>query len=391
MTADRRDYEAIVLGLGGIGSATAYWLSKRFGSGVLGLERFELGHVRGESQDHSRIIRLSYHAPEYVRLAQRAYQTWHEVERDSGDRLIMKTGGLDLGPRDGAIDIATYAQSMRICGVPFEELDAAEIRRRWPQWNIGDDIHGLFQADSGIAMAAHANATHQRMARECGAELRDWTPVIAISESGGEFQIRTENDTYRTSRLCIAAGPWSNEALANFDLLLPLEVTKEQVTYFGAADLDAFAPERFPVWIWMDDPSFYGFPIFGENGPKVAQDAGGKPVDPNTRGFEPDESNSRRVHDFLAKYLPSALGPPILVKTCLYTLTPDRDFVVDRLPTQASCAVAIGAGHAFKFASVLGRILSELVTDGRTPSDLSLFSLDRPILKERDPARHYMV
>jgi len=387
----RRDYEAIVLGLGGIGSAAAYWLSKRFGSGVLGLERFELGHVKGESQDHSRIIRLSYHAPEYVRLAQRAYHTWHEVEHESGDQLIMKTGGLDLGPRDGAIDIATYAQSMRACGVPFEELDAAEIRRRWPQWKIGDDIHGLFQADSGIAMAARANATHQRMAREHGAELLDQTAVERIGESGGEFEIRTESETYRTSRLCIAAGPWSNEALANFHLTLPLEVTKEQVTYFAAADLEAFKPERFPVWIWMDDPSFYGFPIFGENGPKVAQDAGGKPVDPNTRGFEPDEANSRRVHDFLAKYLPSALGPPILVKTCLYTLTPDRDFVVDKLPTQASSAVAIGAGHAFKFASVLGRILAELVTDGRTPSDLSLFSLDRPILKERDPARHYMV
>ena len=387
----RRDYEAIVLGLGGIGSAAAYWLSKRFGSGVLGLERFELGHVKGESQDHSRIIRLSYHTPEYVRLAQRAYQTWREVERESGDQLIMKIGGLDLGPRDGAIDIATYAQSMRACGVPFEELDAAEIRRRWPQWNIGDDIHGLFQADSGIAMAARANASHQRMAREHGAELLDQTPIERIGESGGEFEIRTESETYRTSRLCIAAGPWSNEALANFHLTLPLEVTKEQVTYFAAADLEAFKPERFPVWIWMDDPSFYGFPIFGESGPKVAQDAGGKPVDPNTRDFEPDEANSRRVHDFLAKYLPSALGPPILIKTCLYTLTPDRDFIVDKLPTQLSSAVAVGAGHAFKFASVIGRILAELVTDGRTPSDLSLFSLDRPILKERDPARHYMV
>ena len=390
-TAPRRDYDAIVLGLGGIGSAAAYWLSKRYGSGVLGLEQFELGHVRGESQDHSRIIRLSYHDPHYVRLAKRAYETWDEVEKDSGEQLILKTGGIDLGPRDGAIDIATYAQSMRACGVPFEELDAAEIRRRWPQWRIGDDIHGLFQADSGIAMAARANTTHQRLARERGAELRDRTTVQSIAESGGEFEIRTQSGVYRTSRLCIAAGPWSNDALANFQVALPLEVTKEQVTYFRAADPDAFTPERFPVWIWMDDPSFYGFPIFGENGPKVAQDAGGLPVDPNTRGFDRDEANSRRVHDFLEKYLPSALGPPLLVKTCLYTLTPDRDFVVDRIPTQASCAVAIGAGHAFKFASVLGKILAELVTAGETPSDLSLFALDRPILRERDPARHYMV
>jgi len=386
-----RDYDAIVLGLGGIGSAAAYWLSKRFGDGVLGLEQFELGHVRGESQDHSRIIRLSYHDPHYVELAKRAYESWAEVENESGDQLVLRTGGLDLGPRDGAIDLASYAQSMRTCGVPFEELDASEIRRRWPQWRIGDDVHGLFQSDSGIAMAARANATHQRMAREHGAELKDRTPVQSIGESRGEFTIHTANGTYRTGKLCIAAGPWSNDALANFGVRLPLEVTKEQVTYFRAADLDAFAPERFPVWIWMDDPSYYGFPIFGENGPKVAQDAGGLPVDPSTRGFEPDEANSRRVHDFVEKYLPSALGPPILLKTCLYTLTPDRDFVVDKLPTNTPAAIAIGAGHAYKFASVLGRILAELVAAGTTPSDLSLFDLDRAILKETNPARHYMV
>lgn len=391
MTSARRDYDAIVLGLGGIGSAAAYWLSKRFGGGVLGLEQFELGHVRGESQDHSRIIRLSYHDPHYVELAKRAYESWAEVERDGGEQLVLKTGGLDLGPRNGAIDLRSYANSMRACGVPFEALDAAEIRDRWPQWRIGDDVHGLFQAQSGIAMAARANAAHQRMAREHGADLRQLTNVDAIEETNGEFTVKMGNARVSTGRLCIAAGPWSNRALANFGVTLPLEVTKEQVTYFDVADKDAFQPDRFPVWIWMDDPSFYGFPTFGENGPKVAQDAGGRPVDPDTRNFEPDVDNSARVNAFLQEHLPAALGPPILVKTCLYTLTPDRDFVVDRLPTKAAGAIAIGAGHAFKFASVIGRVLAELVADGTTPSDLSLFSLDRTILKERNPARNYMV
>lgn len=387
----RQEFDAIVLGLGGIGSAAAYWLSRRFGAGVLGLERFELGHVRGESQDHSRIIRLSYHAPEYVRLAKRAYETWAEVERDAREQLILRTGGLDLGPRAGAINLATYADSMRACDVAFDELDSGEIRRRWPVWRIDDDVHGLFQDDAGIAMAARANAAHQRLAREHGAELHYRTRVASIRESGGEFEVEADGKRYRTSRLCIAAGPWTNEALAHFDLHLPLEVTKEQVTYFRAADPAAFAPERFPVWIWMDDPSFYGFPIFGEDGPKVAQDAGGMPVDPDLRTFEPDSANSARVRAFLERYLPSALGATILVKTCLYTLTPDRDFVVDRLPTQAQGAVAIGAGHAFKFATVLGKILAELVVDGTSPSDLSLFSLARPILKEKNPVRNYMV
>jgi len=387
----RTEFDSIVLGLGGIGSATAYWLSRRAGQRVLGLERYELGHVRGESQDHSRIIRLSYHAPEYVRLAKRAYRSWSDVEADSGERLMLKTGGLDLGPRGGAIDLRTYADSMRACDVSFEELDAAEIRRRWPVWQIDDDVHGLFQSDGGIAMAARANAAHQRMAREHGATLKETAGITAIRASGDEFDVEAGGVHYRCGKLAIAAGPWSNGALGHFGLHLPLEVTKEQVTYFAPPDLAPFAPERFPVWIWMDDPCFYGFPVFGEAGPKVAQDAGGKPVDPDTRDFQPDPENAARVRAFLDRAMPSALGPPILTKTCLYTLTPDRDFVVDRVPGFPGAAVAIGAGHAFKFASVLGRIVAELLVDGQSESDLTLFSFDRPILKQHDPPRSYMV
>jgi sarcosine oxidase len=280
---------------------------------------------------------------------------------------------------------------MRACGVAYEELDAAEIRRRWPVWRVGDDVHGLFQADGGIAMAARANAAHQRMARERGAVLRDRAPVTAIRELGGEFDVEAGGLRYRCAKIAIAAGPWSNVALSHFNLHLPLEVTKEQVTYFASPDLAPFAPDRFPVWIWMDDPCFYGFPTFGEAGPKVAQDAGGKPVDPDTRSFDPDPENSARVRAFLKRHLPAALGSTILTKTCLYTLTPDRDFVIDYLPATRAAAVAIGAGHAFKFASVLGRVLCELLADGQTESDISLFSLDRPILKQANPLKTYMV
>jgi sarcosine oxidase len=386
-----RDYDYIVLGLGGIGSAAAYWLSRRSAVRVLGLERFELGHLRGESQDHSRIIRLSYHAPAYVRLAKRSYETWAHVERDAGEQLVLKTGGLDLGPRDGAIDLRTYASAMRECDVPFEELDAAEIRRRWPVWHVGDEVHGLFQADSGIAMAARANAAHQRMAREHGAVLRERTPVTSIRERGGEFDVEAGGEHFRCGGLAIAAGPWSNDVLAHFGLRLPLEITKEQVTYYQPREKTAFEPDRFPVWIWMDDPCYYGFPTFGEAGPKAAQDAGGRAVDADARDFEPDAENAARVDAFIEHHLPAAHGGVILRKTCLYTLTPDRDFVVDRLPGETTAAIAIGAGHAFKFASVLGRILSELVADGATTSDISLFSLDRPILKEAHPLRTYMV
>ena len=141
------------------------------------------------------------------------------------------------------------------------------------------------------------------------------------------------------------------------------------MTYFAAPSLAEFAPERFPVWIWMDDPCFYGFPVFGEPGPKVGQDAGGQEVTADTRTFDVDEPARDRVVRFLERYLPSALGPVLYTKTCLYTLTPDRDFVIDTVPGRPEIAVAIGGGHGFKFASLVGRILSELAIDGRTPHD----------------------
>ena len=140
MDPPRRDWDAIVVGLGGIGSGAAYWLSRALGEGVLGLERFELDHVNGASADHSRIIRLSYHRPDYVRLAKRAYETWAEVERDAGERIVTVTGGLDLWPADPAIPMADYTDSLTAEGVPFELLDGAEVRRRWPQWRVGDEL-----------------------------------------------------------------------------------------------------------------------------------------------------------------------------------------------------------------------------------------------------------
>jgi sarcosine oxidase len=387
----RRDFEYIVLGLGGLGSAAAWWLSRRAGADVLGLEQFELGHVRGESQDHSRIIRLSYHTPAYVELAKRAYTAWATLAAEAREAVVLKTGGLDFGPRTSAIPLESYSGSMDAAGVAYEHLDAGEIMRRWPQFRLTPDIHGLFQEDGGIAMAARANAAHQRMARECGATLRDRVPVTGIRATRGEVDVAVEGRTYRCRRLVIAAGPWSNAALAHFGVELPLEVTQEQVTYFATPHRDAFRPDRFPVWIWMDDPCYYGFPVFGEPGTKAAQDAGGKPVTPDARSFEPDPANAAGVRDFLARYVPDALGPEIYTKTCLYTLTPDRDFVLDAVPDAEGVFVAIGAGHAFKFASLIGRTLSELAIDGRTDVDLGPFSIERPILKEKHPARSYMV
>jgi len=385
-----REYDVIVLGLGGIGSGAAYWLAKR-GARVLGLEQFELGHARGESHDHSRIIRLSYFSPAYVRLAQEAYRAWESLEDDAGERIVFKTGGLDVRPRNGAIPLEPYASSMQACGVPFEWLDAPEIRKRWPAWHLGDDVHGLYQPDGGIVSAERATAAHRREAEAFGATLRAPAPVTALRATSGEVDVEAGGERYRAAKLVIAAGPWTPQALANFGLRLPLEVTKEQAMYFRARELESFAFGRFPIWIWMDDPSFYGFPIFGEpDAVKITQDCGGKVVDADTRGFEEDPDITARVRGFIERYLPGAQGDLHLVKTCLYTLTPDRDFLLDTLPGYPNVSVAVGAGHAFKFTCVLGRILSDLALDGATRSGIADFAIDRPILKMENPPRSYM-
>jgi sarcosine oxidase len=389
-----REYDAAVIGLGGFGSAALCWLSRRLGDRVIGLERFELGHHHGASQDHSRIIRLSYHRPDYVRLARRAYRTWAEVEAESGTRVVTRTGGLDLFPIGAAIPEVDYTSSMTLEDVRFERLDAAETMRRWPQWRLDDGTVALFQPDAGIADPNLGNAAHRRLAAASGAAVRERTRVERLVDTGSGIRLELPGgETVLAAQVVIAADAWTNELLASFDLELPLTITQEQVTYVGVPDPAVFAPDRFPIWIWMDDPSFYGFPTYGEAGPKAAQDVGGREVTPATRTFEPDPETSRRLDAFIAQHLPGMVAPPILTRTCLYTLTPDRDFVVDRVPGHPGVIVLLGAAHGFKYASVLGRIAAELIVDGATPSapDLEAFRIDRDILRERDPVRSFLV
>jgi sarcosine oxidase len=385
-----QEYDVIVVGLGGLGSGAAYWLA-RGGARVLGLEQFELGHLRGASHDHSRIIRLSYHTSFYVALAKQAYAAWAALEADADESLILRTGGLDLEPPNAAISLDDYGASLDAEDVPFEWLDTDEIMRRWPQFRLDPGVRGLYQEQSGIAPAARCNATHQRLAQEHGASLRDRTPVRRIRDVDGEVEVHTDEGIFRCGKLVITADAWTNALLQHLGLQLPLTVTQEQVNYFASPHIADFASDRFPVWIWMDEPCFYGFPIYGEHAVKVAQDVGGREVSPATRTFDPDPDTLRRVEQFMRRCLPTALGPLHYAKTCLYTLTPDRDFVIDSVPGHDNIAVGLGAGHGFKFASVIGRLLAGLVGVGAVDCDLAPFAMDRAILLEQDPVRTFLI
>jgi len=380
----RRSYEVIVVGCGGIGSAAAYWLARRAGSEVLAIEQFPLGHDRGSSQDHSRIIRRSYHDPSYTALAAPAYDLWSQVEAESGLQLVFKTGGLDLEllGTSGPKDLSHCAETMAADGIDFDDLNAQEVMKRWPQFRLPDDARGLFQADSGLVDASKANAVHRALARGQGAVFRDRLPIRAIRSTPSAVDVVTDDGVFSAGHLVVAAGAWTNSVLAMLGTAWPLTVTQEQVTYFSTPNVRDFAPDRFPVWIWRAPEEFYGFPIFGEVATKAGQDVGGEEVTAETRSFEPDARTRERLVRFLETHLPGFLGPELYTKTCLYTMPPDRHFVIDALPGHPRVTIAVDAGHAFKFATLIGRILSQLALDGRTEYPIAAFRADRPALTD---------
>ena len=208
-------YEYIVVGCGGIGSAATYWLAREAGREVLAIEQFALGHDRGESQDHSRIIRLSYHAPAYTALTHDMYATWAVVEQESGIKLRTITGGVDLElvTGDGPQFINHYAESMRAAAIPHEQLSAQEVMRRWPQFELPDRVQALYQADSGLVDARKANATHATLARAHGATILDNTPVRSIRPVGDTVEIDTDAGAFTAGRVVVASGAWSNQVL----------------------------------------------------------------------------------------------------------------------------------------------------------------------------------
>jgi monomeric sarcosine oxidase len=379
-------YDHIVLGAGGIGAAAAYWLARRGGGSVLVLEQYRLGHDRGASEDHSRIIRHSYHTTEYTSLTRAAYDHVRELADETGLELLRVTGGLNLAPADdgGHAEISSYARALAEQGHPHEVMDGSEVHRRWPQWQVGAEVIGLYQAESGILDIRRVNSAHISRARALGVRFLDQTPARKIVPFADHVEVHTDDAVFQAGTLTICAGSWTDTLTAGLGLDLRLTLTQEQVTYFAAADLRAFAPDKFPVWIFHDhDQTFYGFPVYGEAAVKAARDMSGRFVTQQTRRFEPDPAQTAEVADFLARYLPGAAGPELVSKTCVYDLTADRNFILDTVPGHPRVAVFVGAGHAAKFVGLIGHILADLAIDGRTGYPVEAFSISRPAV--RDP------
>jgi monomeric sarcosine oxidase len=376
------EFEYLIIGAGGMGSATAYHLA-RDNRSVLLLEQFEIGHTRGSSHGESRIIRLSYDHPVYVRLAQAAYGLWAELELDADQVLLQRTGGLDLSMPYNPVFEACIA-SLSALRIRRELLTTDEIHRRFPAFRLADKTIGLYQADAGILPASQCVRVLIDRALHYGAAVVEQSPVRSIRLDDDGAHVQTDTTVYRCRKLIISAGPWAGSLLNTLGISLPLTVTQEQYAFFQTQTPERFLPDRMPVFIHYGSTvgsrrgDYYGFPIYGHAGVKVAEHRAGPVVTADTRTFEVDAERLERLCQYARVTLPATRGEVLHAETCLYTSTPDQHFIIDWLPAYPHVVFAAGfSGHGFKFAILVGRMLADLATRGSTPYPIDLFTLKR--------------
>lgn len=370
-------YDAIVIGVGGMGSAALLQLARR-GLSVLGLERFDVPHEMGSSHGITRIIRLAYYEhPSYVPLLKRAYELWRELEKNAGEQLLYITGGLDIGPPDSEI-IQGSTLSCELHGLEHQLVDADEIVRRWPGYRPPNSHVAVFQPEGGFLLPERCIVSHVAQAQALGAEVHarervlDWEPVA------DGLRVRTDRGEYEADRLIITAGPWIR------DLVAPLrglaEPERQVLAWFQPTAPEKFALGRFPVFNGLfDSGRFYGFPVFGIPGFKLGlYHHLGEQVDPDSMDRQPNARDEAVLRAFAEQCFPEGAGPTMALKSCIFTNSPDEHFTIDRHPDAANVVLASAcSGHGFKFCSVVGEILAEMAMDGGTRHDVSLFRLAR--------------
>jgi sarcosine oxidase len=369
--------DAIVIGVGGMGSAAVYHLAKR-GAQVLGLERFDIPNAEGSSHGVNRIIRLAYwEDPSYVPLLRRAYELWRELEHTSGERILVITGSVDAGyPGSQTLDGAL--RSCDLHHLPHELLSASALAERFPGYRLPEDMQALYQPEGGFVLSEAAICAHVAAAQQLGAEVHAREAVQSIRPDGGEYLVLTDRGEYRTERVVLTAGAWLGKFLPD---LAPLAVPERQVLLWAQPTRpEHFALGRFPVFnMEGDDGRFYGFPVYGIPGFKIGRYHHLEEAqDPDRVDREIHPTDEEALRSAIRRYFPEADGPTMSMRTCLFTNTPDDHFLLGMHPSLEHFVVAGGfSGHGYKFASVMGEILADLALEGKSPFDLRLFRLDR--------------
>jgi sarcosine oxidase len=374
-------YDAIVLGIGGVGSAALMHLARR-GLNVLGIDRFVPGHDRGSSHGQSRIIRQAYYEhPDYVPLVLRAFELWRDLEDRSGETLYYQTGLVQVGPPQGEV-IRGVRESARRHGLEIENLPPRDAMARFPGFHVKSSHEAVFERRAGYLLVERCVEAHARQAQKLGAELHTDETAVAWRPQGQGVAVDTDRAAYSADRLIIAGGAWSGQLLS--DLGISLEVRRKPLLWFRTRS-DVYRADRgCPAFLYdLDDRCFYGVPQIDPAGIKVAEHTRGTTVaDPLAVNRQIDQDDIEPVAHFVAHYLNEATTQCTDHTVCMYTMTPDAHFVVDRHPQHPQVAFAAGlSGHGFKFTCVLGEVLSQLAVDGQSKLPIDFLSVNRPALR----------
>jgi len=371
------DYDAVVVGLGAMGSAALWQLAQR-GARVLGIDRYSPPHTLGSTHGRTRIIREAYFEhPVYVPFIRRAFELWEDTSSAAKSELFLRTGGLMIGPPDGAL-VSGAHRSAKEHDVDHEVLDASEIRHRYPELRPRDEMVGILEKRAGLLFPEKCVEAQIRLAREKGARVTLNTQVTGWGRDGEGVRIEVMNGTaYTATTLVIAAGPWAPELLGG--VKVPLVVERQLFHWFSPLDNADFAPERCPIALWEDPGGvlFASFPDLGD-GVKAGIHHDGAITDPYSVDRVPRDDDESAMRSLLMQYLPRANGALKDAAVCLYTNTPDHHFIIDFLDSDKRVVLCSPcSGHGFKFASAVGEAVADLALGQKPSLDLSLFSLRR--------------
>jgi sarcosine oxidase len=373
-----REFDAVVVGLGAMGSAITYQLATH-GIKVLGLEKFSLNHTNGSSHGKTRIIRTSYfHNPYYVPLAKRAFELWSTVQSESGRNLITMTGAILYGLPDSTL-ISGGVTSSKKHNLAYEILDSQEAANRFPMFQADDDEVAFYEAGGGILFPEECIQAHATLAEKSGAELHFNEPEIRWHNRDGRVEVKTGNESYNANYLILSPGAWLTALVP--ELRLPLQTERQVVFWFKPpVNQEIFSPSRMPVYVWQmkgEKYYYYGVPDVG-GGVKAAKDHDGELTPPDHVRREVTWKDEEPVRQFLKHHIPSLDSTPTSSMTCLYTNTPDGHFIIDFHPNYKNVIIVSAcSGHGFKFSSVIGEVVREMVQDGKSKHDISLFEINR--------------
>lgn len=376
------EFDVIVIGIGGMGSAAAWQLARR-GFRVLGLERFDIPHAMGSSHGVTRIIRLPYYEdPRYVPLLRHALELWREIEAASGERLYFQTGSIDAGPDDSDL-FQGALRSAREHTLAHEVLTSAQISARFPAYRLPRAHRGVYQPDGGFIASERAIVAHVRAAQALGAEIHARERVLEWAANGGSVTVTTDRATYTAAYLALTAGAW----MADFvPALKDIAVPERQVlAWLQPKRPEIFAPSRFPVFnLAVEEGRYYGLPIFEVPGFKFGRyHHRGEITTAEALRREPDAEDERILRQFAERYFPEGAGATMGLRTCMFTNTPDERFIIDRHPRHENVIIASPcSGHGYKFCSVIGEIIADLSTgNGRTRHQIDFLGLGRESLR----------